>query len=966
MTDRASTLRCWLVGHETLALRCAQAWCERGHWIAGVTTRDPRLAQWAEERGLPVTSSAAEEEILAHTQPDGIDYLFSVVNDEIIGSELLAAPRVCALNYHDGPLPRHAGVHSTTWALIEGEVVHGVTWHGMVSRFDAGPILHQRQVTIDPDETAFTLNLKCHQAGLETFVMLLDEIDAGRSHDWTPQDLSLRNVWSRFRRPAGALLIAWDRPAAELARLSRAVNFGSHPNRFGSLRIWTGERLLIAEQCVVAQTCSNQLPGTVVQTDVPTLVVSTASGDLEVGRLFDLDGSPVRSGPALGSTLPTLPDPDRDRLTAALAAALRNESFWVDCLSRFPAAQLPEAYANGTQDSEEGHAGYACAAPHGGLTGTRVAAAFAAFWTRSGIEGGFRIAYRDEGGAIPAPSPHGICASWVPVSVDLDGTETLGEACGRVSDAIEGFGQLGAYLRDLPLRYPEPLNTSTGDIACEITPEPDRAPVEPLSSVTLRVSSDGDGIKLWCNRSVITEVGARRLALRFEHFLAATVDAPDTALTAVSLLDEAERRNVLYTWNATQVNRPPELTVLQLIEQQVRRRPDAVAVRCGSTRLTYREFAEQANQLASYLQQEGVEPGEMVAVFVDRSIEMVVGILAVLRMGGAYLPLDPIHPDPRLAKLVADSQPRFVISEGSLCARLPAGLRRILIDRDAAAIRAAPRRAAFAQASPDHLAYRIYTSGSTGEPRGVSIEHRSLVNLVLGYAERSGFSESDTLYAFTSIGFDWSVLDLFLPLAHGACLEILGADVTRDGGRLAEAVESGDVTFMQGTPGAWRLMLAGGWKAKQGLTIVSGGETLSPELAAQILERVDRLHNIYGPTETTVVTSMEPIFADTAINIGTPLPNCRHYILDPDLQPMAVGEVGEICIGGDCVSPGYHNRGGADAARFTLDPYVEGARLYRSGDLGRFCADGRIEFVGRRDFQVKLNGVRIELAEIES
>ena len=349
---------------------------------------------------------------------------------------------------------------------------------------------------------------------------------------------------------------------------------------------------------------------------------------------------------------------------------------------------------------------------------------------------------------------------------------------------------------------------------------------------------------------------------------------------------------------------------------------------------------------------------------------MVIGLLGILKAGGAYVPLDPGYPAERLAWMVEDAGVEVLLTEEQLLGNLPpVKAWQVSLDRDRAEVTCCPVTNPSVLTLPDQLAYVIYTSGSTGRPKGVQITQQALVNILDAARQTIQATDKDTLLAVATLSFDIATLELLLPLTVGARVIVISREVAVDGSQLLERLADSHVTILQGTPSTWRLLLEAGWQGDKNLKILCGGEALPPDLANQLLARGGSVWNLYGPTETTIYsTGFRVRRPDEPILIGRPIANTRTHILDSHLQPVPVGVVGELYIGGVGVARGYRNRPELTAANFIPDPFSgePGARLYRTGDLARYILGGAIDFKGRGDHQVKLRGFRIELGEIEA
>ena len=419
---------------------------------------------------------------------------------------------------------------------------------------------------------------------------------------------------------------------------------------------------------------------------------------------------------------------------------------------------------------------------------------------------------------------------------------------------------------------------------------------------------------------------------------------------------------------SSKLKRSREGTIAHLFEDQVRRTPNAIAAVSGNQRLTYRELDAQSNRLAGYLQCAGVGPETLVGLAVERSLQMLIAMLAILKSGGAYVPIDPSYPSARVALMIDDARLGFILTAEQIRTVLPDCSAQIIsLDGDAEAISARSPASVPSPSAENNLAYVTYTSGSTGKPKGVMVEHGNVVNFFAGMDQILG-AEAGIWLAITSISFDISVLELLWTLTRGFQVVIHGEGNTDK--IPAEIVRYG-VTHLQSTPSLVRSLVSD----PQSLdalgklkTILIGGEALPASLVASLRQSfTGELYNMYGPTETTIWSTIYRVQEQRgSIPIGKPIVNTQVHVLDSQLQPVPPGETGELFIGGEGVVRGYLNRPELTAERFLNDPFRPEGRLYRTGDLARFLADGNLEFLGRTDSQVKIRGFRIELGEIEA
>ncbi len=491
------------------------------------------------------------------------------------------------------------------------------------------------------------------------------------------------------------------------------------------------------------------------------------------------------------------------------------------------------------------------------------------------------------------------------------------------------------------------------------------------------LSVEDGGDSLGVTAQVTETVDAQRVCDYMVQALSslaqALEQAPETPVCSLAVVPEAERELLLHGWNRTERDYPLDQTLAALFEQQVRRTPDATALVSGAESLSYAQLNARANRLAHALIARGVGPDSRVAVCAERGLHMVTALFGILKAGGAYVPLDPAYPGERLQYILQDADPVLLLADAAGRAALgePAtpqlALEAALPDTLSAEN---PER----RAQASHLAYVIYTSGSTGKPKGAMNEHRGVVNRLVWMQEAYGLTAADTVLQKTPFGFDVSVWEFFWPLMVGARLVMAKPEGHKDPDYLSRAIEQYGVTTLHFVPSMLQSFLADGQAATrcgQVVRVMCSGEALPAALVAEFYRRLPQaeLHNLYGPTEAAVDVTAWHCSREAdrvSVPIGRPIANTRIYLLDDHGQPVPLGAVGELYIGGVQVARGYLNRPELTAERFLSDPFAPGGRMYRTGDVARYLANGDIEYLGRNDQQVKIRGFRIECGEIEA
>lgn len=587
----------------------------------------------------------------------------------------------------------------------------------------------------------------------------------------------------------------------------------------------------------------------------------------------------------------------------------------------------------------------------------------------------------------------GLCARYAPVRSLLDKRLSFAASVKAVEENLQEVGERQEYFIetvDSPPRDEKPNGLRIG-FEYLAWPQPIHAANLTLSFWTLSSLFDRFDLKLSCSHKQKTMLAsvhydarslqpdaAARLAQNFQTLLADAIARPHHPISGLEILGEAERARLLHEFNDTARDRLSDPCVHELFEEQAAKTPDATALVFKHERLSYRELNERAERLARRLRAEGVVPETLVGLCVERSVEMVVGILGILKSGGAYLPLDPSYPEERLAFMLADTRVPVLLTQSRLLEKLSAHTPLVIcLDKESEKIEndADQEEAVHRALVPDYAAYVIYTSGSTGKPKGVVVTHRNLCHSTA--ARACYYNKPPARFLLTSsFAFDSSVAGIFWTLCYGGTLFLPEEGMQRDVARLAELIDEQNISHLLTLPSLYALLLEHAQSAQLDFptTFIVAGEACPKELLKrhrEILPRAE-LFNEYGPTESTVWSTVydcvQAHLPNTRVPIGRPIMNTQIYLLDAELEPVPLGFTGEMYIGGDGLTRGYLNNPALTAERFIPDGVSRraGARLYRTGDVARYLPDGNLEFLGRNDEQVKLRGYRIELREIES
>jgi len=752
-----------LIGNESLTAACGGQVLARGHTIAAVVTQNAEVRVWAARAGLRV-ERAGDADALAGLS---VDWLLSIANLAVLPRSVLGLATMGCVNFHDGPLPRHAGLNAPVWAMLQGEARHGIAWHLIGAGIDDGDILESADFDIAPDDTALTLNTRCFEAALDSFPALLEQFATGLRR--RPQDMSQRSLYWRADRPAAMGRIDFAAGAGDVARTVRALDHGSYWNPLCTPKIATATRVVNVGAAEVARGTAapgtaapgtaapgaaapgagtsgtgtpgsgtpgsagpgSAAPGTVLGVDADGLVVACGEGAVRLSRLTCQDsGLPVDPGTLAGAVLAVATAAEAAGLSARLAAIAPQEPRLRHALTGLQPLTLPIALPQ----TVSGQAAEWRTVPVAGISPLAV----------------LRVLGLPEGDiAFSAGPGDGYLSDWVPLRLTATGTIAKAQAALEAAlieaRACPGFPR-DLLTRDHALRGLQPPQIGFSDAG-------------PVAGTLLTLTAKAlhyDAGRLEPDQATAL---ARRLA-DVSGLMGAR--AGETLLSALPVLSDVERAQVLDGWNQTHLDHDTRLCVHQAFEAQAARTPDAVALVCEADSLTYAALNARANRLAHRLIELGVVPGTLVGLCLPRGTDMMMAALAIQKAGGAYVPMDPGYPADRIALYVADSGCPVIVSLSTL--PLPAGRAQVLcLDRDPLA---GAEHNPQSGVGPGDLAYVIYTSGSTGRPKGVMVEHRNVVNFFAGVDQRLGTTAGVWL-AVTSLSFDISVLELFWTLSRG-------------------------------------------------------------------------------------------------------------------------------------------------------------------------------------------------------
>ncbi|MFB8077346.1 amino acid adenylation domain-containing protein [Streptomyces sp. NPDC056013] len=981
---------CYLIGGTRVLTQCAARLLDADVTIEGVLSRDPAVVAWADAQGVPVHDPSGDLMALLSERP--FDYLFSMVNFRILPGAVLDLPKIAAINFHDGPLPRYSGSHVPAWALYEGAPRHAATWHLMAEAVDAGGVLLERWFPVRDHATALSLTYEAAETGIELFADLVPHVARRTLPEILDTSGRERRFYRRSARMAGGGVIHAGTSAAEAVRLVRALDHGSFPNPLGVPALITEQGAVYTRQARLIPRDETRTATTVLSVTTTAITLAAPDADLVLSDWLAVDGSTLsgqaaaqRLGIAPGAALPPVSE---DRLADIADAQKRlrpHEPWWRARLEDVrPVPLAADDFSAATAHYGHYELAYLPASRDESVAVFR--AFLAAVAERAGEEV-FDFAWSPSAARDLAERTHGLTAARFPVRYDGGTARSLRE---RLDEAAARHG----YTGDLEVRLGlagRPLGTDEPSFTRVMVLERDpgeEASADPHTEIALLCLSDGPPT-IFVRETAMGEDEALAFVERVEDLAMAALlqgDEPPTETTDSTRSTDSARPADASRSTDSASTEPPSRepsadaglpagertedsagtadeqtggpTVLDLFAAAAAERPGAVAVRAGNRTLDYADLDRWADAVAARLHDEGIEQGAVVGVLLERGTALLPAMLGILRAGASFLPLDPGYPVDRLRRYADVSRCELILTDArthALGASL--GPARQVPEADGAAQAVPPRVTA------GDLAYTLFTSGSTGDPKGVEIGHGALADFLTAIGERLGVTADDTVLAHTTVAFDISLLELLLPLTVGATVVLASRETAADPYRLAELASG--VSVAQATPSLWRLLLGTGWTPHAELTVLSGGEALSPATAERLHEPARALWNLYGPTEATIWAAAHRVESvGSFLPLGEPLRHMELHVLDQDLNPCEPGSTGELYLSGTGLARGYAGRQDLTREVFVDHP-ATGTRLYRTGDEVRLHEADAVEWLGRSDAQVKVRGHRIEPAEIE-
>ena len=753
-----------LMGSESLLVRCANTILRKGIGISAVISNNREILDWADENGIQKIRPS--KDLVSDVADLDYDFFFSITNFRIVPDAVLSRASKMAINFHDGPLPSYAGLNVPSWALINGETSHAITWHEMSAGIDKGAILEQSTFQVGPNDTAFDLNTRCYEAATSSFSVLLDKLVSG-SVTKTEQDFSTRQYFAKDKRPLAGGTIDWRQSASQIHNMIRAMDYGAYDHPLGFPKVVYRNTVLIPTRSSIVDNPSAAQPATIVESTETSVTVATANGAIKLEQFLNLSGQALqnltRLGLQAGEALYLFTPDELDGIDALVQASSKNDRKWLKTVRNIERLDYPFSQTDsptGPNDRVE----ETVEIPNGVSVQDALGLA-SIFLSRVAGQNDPSIMYLDK--STGDPESNVVFQSALPVNFSLNNSDSLRRNVDSLTNAFERAVDLGSYQCDLPIRDTR-LREAAGSVYPDILVSNGPGGESTIRDYDLVLLASSSNSITWSFKGGLeSEHSARQVTQRFASALNVLANNSDSLLADLPLVTSEEIDHLVNELNDTAVEFDAVSRIDQMIAAQAAATPNAPALTYRGQSISYSDMEKRANKLAHRLIEMGVGPDVFVGLCTDRSFDLVVSAVAIWKAGGAYVPLDPDFPNDRLEHMVRDSGLSIIVTQSGLKNKLPETTADLLVLDADDAIAGKPDTALESSATSENLAYAIYTSGSTGLPKGVLVEHRSVSNFFRGMDDVIEQDGDKRWLAVTSLSFDISVLELFWTLCRG-------------------------------------------------------------------------------------------------------------------------------------------------------------------------------------------------------
>lgn len=983
--------RCYLIGKDNLLVECGKILLAQGHNILGVCSTSLPVKIWTQENNIQLIQDLTAFESIINLEK--ADYLFSIINDHILSEKIITSPLNFSINYHDSLLPKYAGVHATSWAILNEEKQHGITWHIMEKGVDKGNILIQHSIDIDPEDTAFTLNLKCYASAIAGFTHLISLLP-NDAYCAIPQNKQERSYYGLYQKPDNFGWIDWNNTASKIKNLIQALDFGKYENNFTTAKCLIGTQTFNVNKINVLSSSSQLMPGTIIRFDHDSITVATQTQDICISKLQNNFGETTNIQAFLknnnidvGSCLVSFVPYKSQRNRKNLEKISKSEKFWISKWTKIEDTTIPFLSKKKYNTQLIEFCSFNIKKFNKKISATRELSSepflntvclLLIFLSRLNNKNTVSVLFGDQK-LFDIANEHPLMLSTVvPLTVRFPEDTNFPDAFHIVHRKVVQINEHGTYFNDLHVRSPEIKGIAVPSIAIVINNS--IRSYKNSAHLIFQVSNDGHSVDIFIQSELLTseiQFILQNIPAQIEVLAESILANSDQNIYTLPILPKTERNQLISKWNHTHTKYPKNHNIQKLFEKQATLYSNNPAIIMGDSLLSYAELNEVSNQVAELLRQFNFQSGQVICLVLERSIDLVVSILATIKLGGIYVPIDPDHPDERIIHIMKECRPKLCISDSKLQKRLATVIKSptllVLVDKYYSQISQLNSANNYSERRAEDIANIMYTSGSTGKPKGIQIKHRGIIRLVKN-TNFVGVKETDCVACISNPMFDASTFEIWSALLNGAKLVIIPKEVVNSLELFHRELVKNGVTVLLLTSALFDFIVATAPITLSEIdTLVVVGDVLNSLHVQEILDlnpHPRRIINGYGPTENTGATAFYEInsLADlcTTIPIGKPVSNTTVYVCDRNNQLLTTGALGELLTGGDGLAQGYINNPILTQDKFIKNPFENSkSLLYKTGDLVRWLPSGNLEYVGRLDNLVKIRGFRIELTEIE-
>ncbi|PJD91415.1 MAG: hypothetical protein CK424_07280 [Legionella sp.] len=986
---------CYLIGEDHLVAECAQILLENNFNIYGIITDFSPVIEWSTNNNIPHFSHQKD---LFSVLDKEFDFLISIINSKILKPSVLKLAKKMNINFHNAPLPRYAGLHAISWAILNEEKQHGVTWHEIIAEIDSGDILEQSIFPIEPGETALSLSVKSYEEAINTFKHLLENIK-NNSVNKKPQNSSFRNYYSYSKKPPKCGWLQWDDTAKNIQKICRALNLGHYSdNTFLSPKFILDNKIFIATSPPVMGKKSTTVPGSIIKFDGEMLQISTITNDLIFLNLY------VIKHPIHKVIEPTqqvyIPKKSEINLYEKLATECsRSEKFWVKELNKFNASCLP--FQPLLDDSHPNKYKTICSYKLSPVIAEElreclntnieniILGLISVYIKKLNHTKNISFKMKKTSKNYKFKALDIFFSNLIPLNIPLNENITFPELIERITKNKQKLIEKSFFEYDLFYRYPHiSTNFMTQQSIAIYMTESNHTKVKNMDEnisivINIKTNSMSWLIKnnLLKNNHDLYEF-LKLFPEQMNHLINVILSDFNSPIKDLTIVTQTDRNKILKEFRAKNTPYPRNSNIINLFEDVVKKNPNKIAITDSHVNFTYKQLNKITDFFAEHLVSLGLENGHHAAICANSEINTIISIIAILKVGAAYVPINNHYPTIHIKNILQDCNPFIFLTNHnidqnilSLCKNL--GMRLIFLD--AYLNKFNPKTISKINKThidPTQLAYVIYTSGTTGKPKGVMVNHRAIIRLVRN-TNYIKIRKYDSIAQAASISFDAATFEIWGALLNGCKLVVIPNATLLNTNKFYKILDKEKITILWLTSSLFNQFATINPGIFKHLTyLLVGGDVLNSERIFNVFDCSEGsptyIINGYGPTENTTFTTTYKISNKTkkftSIPIGSPIANTSVYILDKDLNLAPIGVAGELYTGGDGLALGYLNKSDLTRLNFISNPILDfqNETIYKTGDIVRWKPDGNIDYIGRYDNQIKISGFRIEIEGIQT